>query len=228
MARMPPSRRPEKFKPKSAAIIEPNKEEDGPPLPQFQFNGERRGSAASISSRIVEKSQYDRRPSHVTQYEEDDIEELEVNLSDPSSNPLEEANNLERVLTRATTRTTHRHAHVEAEKPDEEEIKTFGKRKAKKIAAGKLAVEDGKEYDMSLVKALFLTTWKQWVYNVILGFCGSEFAHSRGQGDILMKCRRFAIHGPPRHSENHCTDSRCQYLPQCHQERYHHHRSRPT
>lgn len=34
-------------------------------------------------------------------------------------------------------------------------IKTYGKRKANKILAGKLAVEDGKIYDMSLVRACY-------------------------------------------------------------------------
>lgn len=45
---------------------------------------------------------------------------------------------------------------------DDPLIKSFGKRKAKKISAGQCAVEDGVFYDMSFTRALIATIKKQW------------------------------------------------------------------
>lgn len=55
-----------------------------------------------------------------------------------------------------------------------EYVKQFGKRKAKKIAAGTMAVEDGKTYDQSLLKAMFSTVWFEWCFSVLLNACAGE------------------------------------------------------
>ncbi|WVQ83340.1 hypothetical protein IAT38_005479 [Cryptococcus sp. DSM 104549] len=43
-------------------------------------------------------------------------------------------------------------------------VKAFGKREAKKIEKGELVVEDGKLYDRSLLKAMYLCWWKDYWY----------------------------------------------------------------
>ena len=55
-----------------------------------------------------------------------------------------------------------------------DDVKRFGKAKAKKIAAGKLVVEDGKTYDMSLLKAMYSTVWFEWWLSVFLNCCAGE------------------------------------------------------
>ena len=52
-----------------------------------------------------------------------------------------------------------------------EHVKLYGKRKAKKIAAGKLVMEDGEGYDRSLLKAMFSTVWFEWCFSVVLNIC---------------------------------------------------------
>lgn len=52
--------------------------------------------------------------------------------------------------------------------------KQYGKSKAKKIAAGTLVVEDGKIYDMSLLKAMFATVWFQWSFAILLNACAGK------------------------------------------------------
>jgi len=51
---------------------------------------------------------------------------------------------------------------------DEELIKMFGKRKAKKIAVGAYAVEDGVLYDLSLFRAMFSTVRNKWLKALFL------------------------------------------------------------
>jgi hypothetical protein len=46
---------------------------------------------------------------------------------------------------------------------DASDVKRYGKRKAGKIAKGQLAYEDGIAYDMSLAKAIYLTSRKRFV-----------------------------------------------------------------
>ena len=58
---------------------------------------------------------------------------------------------------------------------DPEYVKAFGKSKAKKIAAGELVVEDGRTYDMSLLKAMFSTVWFEWCFSVILNACAGGY-----------------------------------------------------
>jgi hypothetical protein len=52
--------------------------------------------------------------------------------------------------------------------------KKLSKKKAKKLAAGTIAIEDGKTYDMSLWKAIYMTVWRQWWWAVTLNGIGSE------------------------------------------------------
>jgi hypothetical protein len=55
-------------------------------------------------------------------------------------------------------------------KPSKENIDLYGMKKAQKIAAGKLAIEDGTEYNISLVKALCLTVWERCIKGAVFGF----------------------------------------------------------
>ena len=52
--------------------------------------------------------------------------------------------------------------------------KKYGARKAKKIAEGKMAVEDGKLYDMSLIMALWHTMWYDWSLACLCNIAGCE------------------------------------------------------
>ncbi len=65
----------------------------------------------------------------------------------------------------------------DSKKPDPEDVKRYGKKKAKKIAAGKLVVEDGKTYDMSLLKAMYSTVWVEWWFSVLLNCGAGELYH---------------------------------------------------
>lgn len=58
--------------------------------------------------------------------------------------------------------------------PSPHDVKRFGRRKAKKIAEGKLAVEDGKVYDMSLIRAMYQTFAVKWWIAVACLVCSSE------------------------------------------------------
>ncbi|ODO10352.1 hypothetical protein I350_00947 [Cryptococcus amylolentus CBS 6273] len=52
-------------------------------------------------------------------------------------------------------------------------VKKYGKKKAKRIEDGELAVEDGKENDMSLIKAMYATVWWAWWKAVIMKGCAA-------------------------------------------------------
>ena len=64
---------------------------------------------------------------------------------------------------------------------DEQVIKSFGKRKAKKITMGQCAVEDGVFYDMSFTRVIFSTIKKQWFLCLFLNSvaCRSHRIHWR-------------------------------------------------
>ena len=55
---------------------------------------------------------------------------------------------------------------------DPEDVKRYGKRKAKKIAEGDLVMEDGKAYDMSVIRAMYSTVWLRWWMAIIFYACG--------------------------------------------------------
>ncbi|WVQ72551.1 hypothetical protein IAR50_002108 [Cryptococcus sp. DSM 104548] len=52
-------------------------------------------------------------------------------------------------------------------------LKKYGKKKAKKMEDGELVVEDGKEYDMSLIKAMYATVWWPWWKAIIAKGCAA-------------------------------------------------------
>ena len=58
---------------------------------------------------------------------------------------------------------------------DPEDVKKYGKRKAKKIAEGNLVMEDGQAYDRSILKAMYTTVCLKWWKAVILSACGCRF-----------------------------------------------------
>jgi hypothetical protein len=58
---------------------------------------------------------------------------------------------------------------------DEQMIKSFGKRKAKKISKGQCAVEDGTFYDMSFTRVLISTIKKQWFFCLFLNSMACKF-----------------------------------------------------
>ncbi|WVW86813.1 hypothetical protein I302_108868 [Kwoniella bestiolae CBS 10118] len=67
---------------------------------------------------------------------------------------------------------THTDPKIKLGEPDPEHIKLYGKKKAQKIAYDQLAIEDGKEYDMSLWYAVYLSFWKQYWTTVVLSIAG--------------------------------------------------------
>ncbi|KAK8854684.1 hypothetical protein IAR55_003423 [Kwoniella newhampshirensis] len=50
----------------------------------------------------------------------------------------------------------------------EHNVKAFGNKKAKMLQQDQLAIEDGKEYDMSLWKAMLLTVWSQLLFDFVV------------------------------------------------------------
>lgn len=67
----------------------------------------------------------------------------------------------------------HTHAPNAEKISGEEQPVKVSERKAKKIAAGTLAMEGGRTYDMSLWKAIYITVWRQWWLAVTLSGIGS-------------------------------------------------------
>jgi len=61
---------------------------------------------------------------------------------------------------------------------DEQVIKSFGKRKAKKISMGQCAIEDGAFYDMSFTRVLVSTIKKQWLFCLFLNSMACESNHT--------------------------------------------------
>lgn len=70
--------------------------------------------------------------------------------------------------------------------PEVDNVKRFGKRKAKKLANGDLVFEDNKMWDMSLWKAIFLCTFRPWCKCVLWNVGGREsfHRHSLGETDL--------------------------------------------
>ena len=57
---------------------------------------------------------------------------------------------------------------------DADNVQRYGKRKAIKIAKGKLAYEDGKAYDMSLAKAIFMTARYRYIVAALFSAASRE------------------------------------------------------
>ncbi|OCF42639.1 cadmium ion transporter [Kwoniella heveanensis CBS 569] len=56
---------------------------------------------------------------------------------------------------------------------NKEQLRKYGKSKAKKIEAGELVVEGGKVYDMSLIRAMYSTVWWRWWQAVFCKGCAA-------------------------------------------------------
>jgi ATP-binding cassette subfamily C (CFTR/MRP) protein 1 len=76
--------------------------------------------------------------------------------------------------------------------PSPHDVKRFGRRKAKKIAEGKLAVEDGKVYDMSLIRAMYHTFAVKWWIAVACLVCSSECHRPSGFSDTAAALQTTA------------------------------------
>ena len=98
------------------------------------------------------------------------MSELSVQLQDANLAPSIAAEELQRASTRGSTHA--RKAVVPGSSVNPNDVTRYGKAKAKKIAEGKIAIEDGKEYDLSLFKAIFKTVRLRWLGLCILQLCG--------------------------------------------------------
>lgn len=50
-------------------------------------------------------------------------------------------------------------------------VKQYGKKKANKILKGQVTIENGKLYDMSLIRAMYSTVWLKWWIAIIMKSC---------------------------------------------------------
>jgi hypothetical protein len=170
--RLPPSRRLDKYKPVATPSFELDKAAHRP-SPQEP--------GANSSGRFLDSEKV---PSSPTDSDSESCEILQSPIGSSAAidfgaftagADLRQIDTRDTGLTRYTTRT--RPAKRDAakaqdskrEEPDPDLIKTFGKRKAKKIAQGKLVAEDGQTYDISLSWAMFRTMVPQWSVSVL--FC---------------------------------------------------------
>jgi hypothetical protein len=76
--------------------------------------------------------------------------------------------------------------------PSKADVSRFGRRKAKKIVEGKLAVEDGKVYDMSLIRAMYHTFAVKWWIAVACLVCSSESRCPNGFSDTAAALQTTA------------------------------------
>jgi hypothetical protein len=142
-ARLPPSRRLEKYQPES--YITEKKARASEPAPAL------------------------RRPSHVNEYEEllADSAEVRAEVSDDLSlgtiNSRPDRRGPEATVVSYTGAPANTGTTKDAsEEPEPDLIAKWGKKKAKKIAGDAYAVEDGVMYDMSFERSLFKTVTKPW------------------------------------------------------------------
>ncbi|OXG54431.1 cadmium ion transporter [Cryptococcus neoformans Th84] len=52
-------------------------------------------------------------------------------------------------------------------------VKQYGKKKARRVLKGQIAIEDGKLYDMSLTRAMYSTVWLKWWIAIIMKGCAA-------------------------------------------------------
>jgi ATP-binding cassette subfamily C (CFTR/MRP) protein 1 len=80
-------------------------------------------------------------------------------------------------------------------KSDDEVVKLFGKRKAKRVSTGQSAVEDGVLYDISFTRVLFSTIKTQWFLCLFLnGITCQSLLY--GSDDVLMKLVGLELASP--------------------------------
>jgi ATP-binding cassette subfamily C (CFTR/MRP) protein 1 len=157
MARMPPSRRTAQYRPaKSKADLE--KGDSATSLTTLSSSGEPKQTVSNNNVR--------------EEVEREELGNISSDVADPNIIVGEIQHNLERSTShRSRAQTVEREGVAE---PDPEYVKKYGKKKAKRIAEGTLAVEDGILYDMSVPKAVMWATWKKWLVAVIFAYIGSK------------------------------------------------------
>ena len=77
------------------------------------------------------------------------------------------------------------------------------RRRQKKIDKGEIMVEDGIDYDMSLLAAMYRTIWKRWWLGVTLKALGGE---PREQVTDAADLSCVAGNGTTRHERDHLSD----------------------
>ena len=172
MARMPPSRRIDKYKPVNSPLVDHDTEK----APQAQeIQPISQSSASTLKS---EGSQETKDPevdnadvASVEQAEDEAREELNVQLQESSVAPGLFAEDIQPVVSRATSNNAQKTVDHEA---SHDFVKLYGKRKAKKIIDDRIAVEDGKLFDMSIWKAMYKTISLEWWLAVSLFGSGRE------------------------------------------------------
>ena len=196
MLRMPPSKRIDKFKP-AVPLVSPSFSASSTTVGDSSED-------KAMSTRDVEKGELSLRKEDLRKEEDAIREEVAiVNILDDMTGGLEAQNmegdmgglSLPRVIpegrmardlvlaektpsSAAVKPVTDRPSLIGKKAKaelDPEDVKKYGKRKAKKIAEGNLVMENGQAYDMSILKAMYATVRLKWWKAVILSACGCEF-----------------------------------------------------
>ena len=149
--RLPPSRRLAKFKP---IVVEENEKA------------------------ILPDRTYDIELAHRAVAEETAIAEAAVDLA-PGIGESVQVEQIPDIVTPPSESSSITRRDDKPEKPatptvDPDLEKKYGKNKAAKLAAGKIAVENGKLYDMSLVNAIWHTVKMDWIIGCSFYACGCE------------------------------------------------------
>ncbi|CAD6567059.1 MAG: hypothetical protein TREMPRED_003289 [Tremellales sp. Tagirdzhanova-0007] len=194
MLRMPPSKRIDKFKP-AVPLVSPSFSASSTTVGDSSED-------KAMSTRDVEKGELSLRKEDLRKEEDAIREEVAiVNILDDMTGGLEAQNmegdmgglSLPRVIpegrmardlvlaektpsSAAVKPVTDRPSLIGKKAKaelDPEDVKKYGKRKAKKIAEGNLVMENGQAYDMSILKAMYATVRLKWWKAVILSACGS-------------------------------------------------------
>ena len=172
MARMPPSRRYGKFKPATLQAIPEEKSILNPlnthmtSSSSFSSNISKPGSLTPGNQQIARKEQIGQEEMEEMKMTSPQDGFMPANISEPTSHTV--------IQTSADVK-----PHVLKEgKIDPRDIQLYGQKKAKKIAEGRIAIEDGKEYDMNFAKAVFFTAWVPWLRALLIFLAGSKYSCS--------------------------------------------------
>ena len=181
MARMPPSRRIAKYKsaalPLSSIVSEKasslshskSTQSSSPNLPT-DFDKDREGE--SERQEVIRKGKN----------EDEEIKELTVQLHDGVLAPglvMEELIGVSSRTTSSTVKPTVQEGEI-----DPEDIARYGLNKSKKIKDGKIAIEHGKVYDLSLWKAMWKMVRLRWIILNCFQLSGGEFLRCSFSGDV--------------------------------------------
>ena len=175
MARMPPSRRSGKFAP---VILPGMGEKTAIYFPAAMHANSCTSSSVTSSTDIGKPTNEGSGHEGIGSSEQnkrEGIERMTAQSQDTSPSPGSVATGVDRIST-STTASVPKLDNIQDNMPNPEDIRRFGEKKAKKIATGKLAIEDGREYDMQLWKAVFKTIQFPWLLASSLESIGSESA----------------------------------------------------